>query len=143
MEIDIDYDVKENLLFLSKEQNENLKSSGTINHKYLWWNVYLVKIDMKTSLEKLLDNFIIVDNLDAYGKWFIIKDINIKKCMVINEISGSSDLHIDQYSEQLLVLLNLTVLSNICEKVFPCMSIYPKISVCNFTLDELQPIKEI
>ena len=131
----IDYDVCGTLEFHSVVHIDLLESTHQSTPKYLWWNTYLVKMKLdQTTLEKIPENFSIIDNLDNDGEWYLLKDIFRKNCIVICKIFESSNLYIKNYNEQAYVSSNLNILSNICEIVYPCMGIYPGMHVCDFKL---------
>lgn len=131
----IDYDICGTLEFHSIEHINLLDSLQQNIPKYLWWNTYLVKMRLdQDTLKKIPENFSIIDNLDNDGEWYLLKDIFCKNCIVIYEMSESSNMYIKKYDEQVYIFSNLKLLSNICEIVYPCMGIYPGMSVCAFKL---------
>ena len=115
-----------------------------------WWNTYLVKSDMDRMLDSLPKDFTVVDNLDAAGEWFIVKDISVKGITVINKgytpcVSSMAEVtpaksgsytYICKSKIRKDLMVKLQVLTSVSREVYLLTSIYPSLEVCDYMFKE-------
>ncbi|VBB18982.1 hypothetical protein YASMINEVIRUS_1514 [Yasminevirus sp. GU-2018] len=126
---------------------------------YLWHDIYLVQSTFEQMTEFVDDpknNFMIVDNLDAKGEWYILKDTerHLQKLPsgkqvsytticegLVPSVSSKAEVtrpisdryvHIIHGEKRHKVVQKIELLRSISKEVYVCVGIYPKIVVCDY-----------
>lgn len=128
---------------------------------YMWWHTYLVSSSMNGIREIRNEcEFCVVDNLDEEGKWFIVKDleplclqgkddgmftiinkrcdscVNCTDCMIDetedDPIKAKKYMHIGLAPKRTDCMMKIQKLLETCTKVYPVMSLYPSLHVCDY-----------
>lgn len=149
----VDFKIVGTLDFLPKMGFVSFSSEVGDRPAFMWWHTYLVK-STTNQITPLRDNktFCVVDNLDAEGQWFIVKDLapvtgtpnelftlinhgytpSITSTAEVTPAKSGAYLYIGLPAKRADTVAKIEELLKTCDEVYPVMSMYPTLQVCDY-----------